>query len=125
MTSRKLARKAAYVAAAAAFAGALVAQPASAAQVTAKYRTVEVAVDNSPGNGAAGWVWVWAGAGDGTIRGTIEYQFSDGYVHSLSTGVGYSKSQSTSSKIKGFRACRTIRVEGYEIDSCGSWNYFW
>lgn len=124
MKQKRLAKRVAFVAAAVASAGAFLVQPASAAQVDAYFHGTHAAVDNNPGDGAAGWVWVYGSTESGTIGGSIQYQYWDGSIHELTVGRGATASRDTSSGIKGFRACTNNYIDGYDFQACGGWTYF-
>lgn len=122
MKKTEFAAKAAATAAMAATLASLAfAQPAAAAQVNSSYGNTQAAIDNSPGNGAAGWVWVYTIA----TRGSIEYQlWGDSTTWELVVPYGKSASRSTPSDVRGFRPCRWSIFEGVEYKSCGNWTYF-
>lgn len=124
MPRKSLARKAALAAGMAAIAGALFAQPAFAAQSDVYYHGTHASADTSPGNGAPGWVWVYGSTESGSLGGSVNYQYWDGSTHKLSVGRGASASMNTSASIKGFQACWSYRVEGYDFESCSAWHYF-
>jgi hypothetical protein len=127
MAKKNLAGMGAVVVAAACTAAALLAQPASAATATAvtvTYHGIEVQVDNSPGNGAPGWVWVYAGPDDGYVpnkSGTIEYVLQNGQTGSLTVSVGNANSESTDSPVSQFQACAVWEIEDYPFESCSGW----
>lgn len=124
MMKKRTAKRATFVAAAAAFAGAILATPASAAQVDAYYHGTHAAADNSPGSGAAGWVWVYGSTEAHATQGSVQYQLWDGSTGELTVDRGKSASRNTGSDVKAFRACYSIYVDGYDFPSCGSWVYF-
>ena len=124
MRRTRITPRAAVVAVATAFACLLTAEPALAAQVTVSYHGTDAAADNSPGNGAAGWVWVHGSTEYKAVGGTIEYQHWDGTRGELSAGRGASASESLGKSVKGFRACIDSYVDGYDFRSCGSWSWF-
>jgi hypothetical protein len=121
MSKNMLAKRAAFAAMATTFGYALFAQPASAQQVDAYLDETHVAVDNSPGNGAKGWVFVYAAAG--AWKGSIEYNLYDGSSGKLSADRGQSKDQNTASPIKGFRACNSV-LNPFPNKYCGDSKYF-
>jgi hypothetical protein len=108
--------------------GALLASPASASQPTvlyASYRGAQAEADNSPANGAKGWVWGWSGYTDfGGDYVRIDYQRAgdnDNYFHTLVLyGKGTSVAKSLNSPVKAIRIC-VAPANG----SCGQWTRAW
>ncbi|MGW1530494.1 hypothetical protein [Streptomyces sp. NPDC002159] len=124
MHKGSISKKAALVAAAAAFVSVGFAQTASAGTSEVTYHGTHAQVDTAPGNGAAGWVWVYGSKESHATGGSIEYQLKDGTTHSLTAARGETASQNTNSGIKGFRACTNSYIDGYDIKSCSTWRYF-
>jgi hypothetical protein len=121
ITKNRIAKKAAFVVAAAAFAGGLFTQPASAAQTDVYWWGTHAAVDNNPGNGAAGWVWVYGTTHEETVGGAIVYQLFDGKTYELDAWGGQSVSANTNTPIKGFKACFSDMYSGSWTNHCGNW----
>lgn len=124
MVKKKIAKRMAFVAASAAFAAVVVAQPASAAQVSAYYQGTHAAVDNSPGNGSAGWVWVYGSTQGTALSGSIDYRLWDGSSGSLTARTGQTQSRNTNSDIREFRACTNRTIDSFPVSSCGAWVSF-
>ncbi|SCF76085.1 hypothetical protein GA0115259_102163 [Streptomyces sp. MnatMP-M17] len=113
-----------FVAAVAACVGVLFVQPAFAAQTEISFQGTRAAVDNSPGNGAAGWVWVYGSSQLGSLGGSVGYRLWDGTEGELAAAKGKTASKSTNSSIKEFRACFMYQVDGFDLKSCSAWRSF-
>ncbi|WP_143194354.1 hypothetical protein [Micromonospora sp. CB01531] len=105
MRKKWIAKKAAFIATAAAFMVALFSAPASAAAYDVYYYETHAQADNSPGNGAASWVWVYNGGGFGVVAGSVDYQLRDGSSGSLVV-YGSAASRSLNSDVRQIRACQ-------------------
>ncbi|MBE8478402.1 hypothetical protein [Streptomyces justiciae] len=124
MLRKKNAKRAAFVAASAAFAGALLTQTAFAAQVDAYWHGTHAAVDNNPGSGSAGWVWVYGSTEYKATGGVIKYKLWDGSSGQLDANRGKTNSAGTGSDIRQFQACTNFYIDGYDYQTCGDWVTF-